>query len=126
MVSVEVPGPPWSRPQVLGNSAMASRNRRIRARKMTGRSRGIWISQKIRRRLAPRIRAASTGSAGREERPASMMMKAKGVQFQISSMMMVKMAKFGFASQVKRISVPARKLMMSLIGPERNRSMSAV
>ena len=68
---------------------------------MTGRSSGSCTSQKMRQREAPRISAASIGSFGIAERPASMMMKENGVQFQISSKVTV-------SSAIVRIGEPCR------------------
>ena len=126
MVSVAVPGPPWNSAQVFGNSAIASRKRSTSARKITGRSSGSCTSQKTRQRDAPRICAASIGSLGMEDRPASMMMNENGVQFQISSSVTAASAMSASESHATLNCVPEIWLMMSLIGPLWYNIISAV
>ena len=78
---------------------MASRKRSTSASRITGRSSGTCTSQKMRHLEAPRISAASIGSLGMEVRPANMMMKENGVQFQISNSAAVVSARCGLVSQ---------------------------
>ena len=112
-----VPGPPWNSAQIFGNSAIASRKRSTSARKITS-----WRSNGS---CTPRTHASATRRAigplpsapwGIDERPASMMMKEKGVQFQISSVTAAS-AIFASDSQATLNCVPDRRLMMSLMGP---------
>ena len=84
---------------------------------MTGRSSGNCTSQKMCHFDAPSISAASIGSFGMAERPASRMMNEKGVQFQISSSATVASAMSGFVSQAGLKSTPMIFEMIALIGP---------